>query len=72
MKKVMAKNLSVKIDGKAGEYTGYSFITWKHYFSMYDGSVIRISEMEVLRRFGLDFLSKLNKSTHSIRADQVN
>ncbi len=28
----------VKIDGKSGEYTGFSEITGKHHFSMYDGS----------------------------------
>jgi len=55
--------IRVEIDNKPGEYTGYSFVTWKHYFSMYDGSVIRLSEMEVIRRFGIDFLDKLKRAT---------
>ncbi len=64
--------LRVEIDGKGGEYTGFSFITWKHYFSMYDGSVIKLSEMEVLRKFGLDFLDRLKMAKFRISEAQKN
>ncbi len=51
------KNEIVNIDGKRGEYTGFSYITMQHYFSMYDGSIKRLSEMEAIRLFGIDFVN---------------
>lgn len=66
------RNTQVVIDGQTGEYTGFSFITWKHYFSMCNGDVIKLSEMEVLRKFGLDFLEKLKKATFRISESQKN
>lgn len=41
------KNTIVTIEGNRGEYTGFSRIQGKitHYFSMYDGSVIKLSEL---------------------------
>lgn len=37
------RNQIVTINGKSGEYTGYSFVDGKiiHSFSMYNGSIIR-------------------------------
>lgn len=43
----MKRNEVVTIEGKAGEYTGFSNLTNYHYFSMYDGSVIKLSEEEL-------------------------
>lgn len=44
------RNQIVTIDGKKGEYTGFSVINGAtiHYFSMYDGSVIRRTSLEGL------------------------
>lgn len=50
-------NKIVAISGKRGEYTGFSYITMQHHFSMYDGSVIRLSELETIRLFGIDFVN---------------
>ena len=38
----------VTINGKSGEYTGFSRINGEitHYFSMYDGSVIRRTSLD--------------------------
>jgi len=36
----------VTINNKRGEYTGYSDITKKHHFSMYDGSVIKLDSLD--------------------------
>ena len=55
------KNKIVSINGKRGEYTGFSYITMKHHFSMYDGSVIKLSEMETIRLFGIDFVNSDKK-----------
>ncbi len=65
-------NTRVEIRGVPGEYTGLSFVTGKHYFSMYNGSVIRLTEPEVIRILGKDFLEKINKETHAVRDDQKN
>lgn len=37
------RNQILTINGKSGEYTGHSLLNGEtiHYFSMYDGSVIR-------------------------------
>ncbi len=50
------KNTIVTIRGKRGEYTGFSYITMCHHFSMYDGSCIKLSELETIRLFGIDFV----------------
>lgn len=51
------KNTIVTIDGKRGEYTGFSYITMQHHFSMYDGSTIKMSELDTIRLFGIDFVN---------------
>ena len=51
------KNIIVTIQGKRGEYTGFSWITMKHHFSTYDGSIIRLSELETIKLFGVDFVN---------------
>lgn len=42
------KNSIVTINGKRGEYTGWSRINGAiiHYFSMYDGSIIKCGSLE--------------------------
>lgn len=50
------KNQRVEIDGKTGEYTGFSYLSMMHNFSMYDGSVIRLSELQALKKVGGEIL----------------
>jgi len=50
------KNKIVTINGNSGEYTGFSYITMCHHFSMYNGSTIKLSEMQTIRLFGIDFV----------------
>lgn len=47
----------IEIKGKKGEYTGFSNISCCHHFSMYDGSVIKLSELETIKLFGVDFVT---------------
>ncbi len=49
-------NIIVEINGKSGEYTGFSPISCTHNFSMYDGSVVKLSELETIKLFGVDFV----------------
>lgn len=51
------KNKVVTINGKRGEYTGFSYVTMKHHFSMYDSSVIKLGELDTIRLFGIDFVN---------------
>ena len=53
------KNWIVKIKGKAGEYTGW--VNGLYYFSMYDGSVIPLSELKAIKELGVDILNQLKK-----------
>ena len=52
----ISKNKKVTINGLTGEYTGFSY-PGLHYFSMYNGSVIKLSELEAIRLFGIDFFN---------------
>ena len=42
------QNQIITINGKSGEYTGFSDVAGQtiHFFSMYDGSVIRRTSLE--------------------------
>jgi len=54
---IYPKNKIVSINGNKGEYTGFSYITMCHHFSMYNGEVVRLSELEAIRLFGIDFFN---------------
>lgn len=48
------KNAIATIEGKAGEYTGFSHKTQTHNFSMYDGSVIKKTILEGIKFYGVE------------------
>jgi len=62
------KNKIVTINGRKGEYTGFSNATVKHHFSMYDGSTVALSEMETIKLFGVDFVTPSHSYNQSATA----